>query len=83
MTFSFSVEQNEQAIDFFKRMQEELVEHEEAFRQRIKQLFDENIGVEGEKADEAYNQVLQVFAIGYQHGWNDLYSIHHEKGGKQ
>lgn len=79
MTLSFKVEPNEEANAFFERMQKELAEHEEAFKKRIRQLFDEEIGVRGDKADEAYKQILQVFAIGYQHGWNDLYSLHKVK----
>ena len=76
MTLSFKVEPNEEAKAFFERMQKELAEREEAFKKRAKQLFDEKIKMEGDKADEAYNQILQVFTIGYQHGWNDLYSLH-------
>lgn len=76
LTSSFKVEPNEEAKAFFERMQKELTDSEEAFKKRIKQLFDEEIEVGGDKADEAYKQILQVFAIGYQHGWNDLYSLH-------
>ena len=79
MSLSFKVEPNEEAKTFFERMQKELTEREEAFKKRIKQLFDEEIEVGGDKADEAYSKILQVFAIGYQHGWNDLYSLHQTK----
>lgn len=79
MSVSFRVEPNEEAKAFFERMQKELTEREEAFKKRIKQLFDEEIGVGGDKADEAYKQILQVFTIGYQHRWNDLYSLHKAK----
>ena len=79
MTLSFKVEPNEDAKTFFERMQKEQTEREEVFKKRIKQLFDEEIVVGGGKADEAYKQILQVFAIGYQHGWNDLYSLHKAK----
>ena len=48
---------------------------EEAYKERIRQLFDEHINIDGKAADEAYNQILQVFAIGYQCGWNDHYSL--------
>ena len=81
VTLSFRVEPSEEAKAFFERMQKELTEREEAFKKRIKQLFDEIIKVEGDKADKAYNQILQVFTIGYQHGWNDLYSLHKAKEG--
>ncbi len=83
MSMSFKVEPTEESVAFFQRMTQELKEREDAFKERIKQLFDEEIGVGGDKADEAYNQILQVFAIGYQHGWNDLYSLHKDKENKQ
>ena len=79
MTLSFKVEPNEDAIAFFERMQKELTESEEAFKKRVKQLFDEEIGVGSNNADKTYKKILQVFAIGYQHGWNDLYSLHKAK----
>lgn len=82
-TLSFKLESNEDAKAFFERMQKELTEHEEAFKKRIRQLFDEEFGVAGDNADEAYKKILQVFAIGYQHGWNDLYSLHKAKEGNQ
>ena len=79
MSISFKVEPNEEAKAFFERMQKEQTEREEAFKKRIKQLFDEEIRVEGDKADEAYKKILHVFIIGYQHGWNDLYSLLNKK----
>lgn len=75
MSFTFDMQPNEEMKEFFQRMQKEFKDRETAFKERIKQLFDERIKVEGKKADEAYNTVLQVFADGYQCGWNDLYSI--------
>ena len=75
MSFTFDMEPNEEAKAFFERMNKEYKEREAAFKERIKQLFDEHIGVGGEKADEAYKQILQVFTIGYQCGWSDLYSL--------
>ena len=75
MSLSFTVEPSEEANAFFERMKKELTECEEAFKKRIKQMFDEKFGVGGDKADEAYKQILQVFAIGYQCGWNDHYSL--------
>lgn len=75
-TLTFTIEANEDAKTFFERTQKELADCEEVFKQRIKQLFDEEIGVGGAMAGKAYEQVLRVFAIGYQHGWNDLCSLH-------
>ena len=74
-SITFDIQPDEEAFDFFYRMMEEDKEREEAFKERIKQLFDEHIAIGGEKADKAYNQVLQVFALGYQCGWSDLYSL--------
>ena len=82
-TITFRVEPNEEAKAFFERMQKEQTEREEAFKKRIKQLFDEEIelvGDKADKADEGYKQILQVFTIGYQHGWNDLYSLYNGDG---
>lgn len=76
LEMTFKVEPNEEAKAFFERMLKESTELEESFKKRIKQLFDEEIEVGGVKADEAYKQILQVFTIGYQHGWNDHYSLY-------
>lgn len=74
-TISFKMEVGEETKDFFNRMIQEEKEREEAFRERIQQLFDENIQVDGVERDAAYRQILQVFAIGYQLGWRDHYEI--------
>ena len=78
MNITFKIEPNEDAKAFFERMMKDFVAREEMFKKRIKQLFDEEIEIEGE-ATKSYNQILQVFAIGYQHGWNDLHSLHRVK----
>ena len=78
MNITFKIEPNEDAKAFFERMMKDFVAREEMFKKRIKQLFDEEIEIEGE-ATKAYNKILQVFAIGYQHGWNDLHSLHRVK----
>lgn len=75
MNITFKIEPNEDAKAFFERMMKDFVAREEMFKKRIKQLFDEEIEIEGE-ATKSYNKILQVFAIGYQHGWNDLHSLH-------
>ena len=75
MTLTFDMQPTEEVKAFFQRMGKEHKESEEAFKERIKQLFDEHIGVDGEKGGDAYNTALQLFAIGYQCGWNDLYSL--------
>lgn len=78
-TITFDMQVDESMEDFVTKMQAELKDREEAFRKRIEQLFDEYIKIDGEKKDEAYNQILQIFAIGYQHGWNDHYSLSAKK----
>ena len=81
-TLSFRMDTNEEGNAYFDRMLREMKDKETAIRERIEQLFGEYVQIGGEKRDEAYQQVLQVFAIGYQLGWNDQYSIS-TKGGKQ
>ena len=75
MTLTFQVEASEDMKAFFDRMQKESKEKEEAYKERIRQLFNEHINIDGEAAVEFYNKILQVFAIGYQCGWNDHYSL--------
>lgn len=70
-SMSFKMEADETMFNFLNRTIEELKDFEHVMNARIKQLFDENIGVGGEKKDDAYDQVLKVFMIGYGHGWND------------
>ena len=42
----------------------------------FKRMFDEFIGVVDKTTDQnAYAQVLKVFSIGYQLGWNDQHNI--------
>ena len=81
-TLSFRMDTNEEGKAYFDRMLREMKDKETAIRERIEQLFGEYVQIGGEKRDEAYRQVLQVFAIGYKLGWNDQYSIN-TKGGKQ
>lgn len=74
--FSFYIPVDEQTHEFFKRMYEEQIEHEKAVENRIRQLFDEFIGVEDKTTEQnAYYKVLKVFALGYQLGWNDQHNL--------
>lgn len=71
-SISFNIQCDEKTMDFFKRMQEEYMESEKAVKARIKQLFDEFICVEDKTTEQkAYQQVITIFGIGYQLGWND------------
>ena len=81
-TLSFRMDTNEEGKAYFDRMLREMKDKETAIRERIEQLFGEYVQIGGEKRDEAYQQVLQVFAIGYKLGWNDQFSIS-TKGGKE
>lgn len=78
-TITFDMRVDEAMEDFVMQMQAEMKDREEAFRKRIEQLFDEYIKIDGEKKDETYGQILQIFAIGYQHGWNDHCSLSAKK----
>lgn len=71
LSMSFGIEANESAVEFFERQIEDLRGFEAAINARMKQLFDENIVIGGEKSDKAYNQLLKIFMLGYGHGWND------------
>ena len=76
ISMSFKLEADEKTVDFFNRTMKELEDFEKAVNKRMIQLFDENINIGGEKADEeAYKQVLKVFMLGYGHGWNDCKTL--------
>ncbi len=77
-SMTFKVEPNEDAVAYFERMEREMQDRETAFKERIKQLFDEEIDV-GVKSGNGYATILRVFAIGYQHGWNDCHSLNKDK----
>ena len=75
-SISFDIQCDEKTMDFFKRMQEEHVEAEKAIHERIKQLLDEFVDVVDKTTDQkAYSQVLKIFGIGYQLGWNDRKAV--------
>ena len=75
-SISFDIPCDEKTMDFFKRMQEEHVEAEKAIQERIKQLLDEFVDVVDKTTDQkAYSQVLKIFGIGYQLGWNDRKAV--------
>lgn len=74
-TLSFKMEVNEEGKAYFERMLKEMKDKETAIRERIEQLFDEYVLIGGEKKDEAYQNLLKLFAIGYQLGWNDRHSL--------
>jgi hypothetical protein len=81
-TLSFKMEVSEEGKAYFERMLKEMKDKETAIRERIEQLFGDYVIIDGEEKDEAYQGLLQLFAIGYQLGWNDRHSLD-EKEGKQ
>jgi hypothetical protein len=74
---TFDIEADEESIAFFKRMQRERKDIEEAAKERIKQLFKEHVALEGEAKIMA-SKLLDLFAIGYQLGWNDCHALRKE-----
>lgn len=75
-TLSFRMEVNEEGKAYFERMLKEMKDKENAIRERIEHLFGEYVIIGGgEKKDEAYQDLLRLFAIGYQLGWNDRHSL--------
>ena len=76
---SFDVKMSEEANAFFERQMNKLKEKEESFKERIMQLFKEHVLIDGEAPEAVVNQVLTVFSIGYQCGWNDYYSLINDK----
>ena len=74
-TLSFKMEVNEEGKAYFDRMLKEMKDKETAIRERIVRLFGEYVTIDGEKNHEAYQDLLKLFAIGYQLGWNDRHSL--------
>lgn len=74
---TFQMEADEKAKEFFERMEKEHKDLEAAAKKRIRQLFDEFVALEGKAKDEE-GKLLQLFAIGYQLGWNDCHIVHEE-----
>jgi hypothetical protein len=79
-TLSFELEVNEDGKAYFERMLKEMKDKETAIRERIEHLFGEYVIIGGEKKGEAYQDLLKLFAIGYQLGWNDRHSLDKKEG---
>ncbi len=77
-SISFQVEMNEETKAFFERMMKEEKDREEIFKERIKQLFEEHFDITG-GGKETYDKIFNVFARGYQCGWNDLHHLNEEE----
>jgi len=71
-SITFDLECDEKMTEFLIRMNEEHKAFDEAIKDRINKLFDEYIRCDTE---EARNVGVQIFAIGYQLGYNDCHSV--------
>jgi hypothetical protein len=71
-SITFDLECDEKMTEFLKRTYEEQMALDEAIRERINKLFDRYIGYDSEKAR---NVGVQIFAIGYQLGYNDCHNV--------
>lgn len=76
---TFQMEVDEDAKAFFERTLKEHESLEKAAKERIRQLFDEYVSLDGKEKDKAFFQLLHLFSIGYQLGWNDCHRINEEK----
>ena len=76
---TFQMEADEKAREFYEKMMREHEDLKAAVRQRIIRLFDEFVTVDGEKKDEVYWQLTNIFGIGYQLGWNDCHDVYDAK----
>lgn len=80
MSFDLKVDDKDgKLLDLFKRLQDEHIAFEKAIEERIENLFNTHVKVDGVEKDAAYQQLLQLFSIGYQCGWNDYKSIIDER----
>lgn len=82
-SMSFDLKPDKQAEEFFNSMMNDFKSNEEAIKKRIEQLFDEFITVDAKLPQEAYEQAMRLFSLGYQLGWNDHYELMKEKEEKQ
>lgn len=78
-SISFDIEVNEETNAFIQRMFDESKGREDAIRERIMQLFNEHIQIEEWVPDDAKTVFQNIFSIGYQLGWNDMYNAKQEQ----
>ena len=71
-------EDAESVIETFGKLMEDFDTFEAAMEERIKHLFKTHVTVSGPEKDAAYQQLLKLFSIGYQCGWNDYKSLSDE-----
>ena len=78
ISISFQMPVDEKMKEFINRIEEEDKEINDAFKERVKKLFDEYITLEG-IAISGYDKFLGLFSLGYQLGWNDHYDLIKDK----
>lgn len=74
MSFDLTVDA-ESVLKTFNKLMEDFGTFEAAIEERVKHLFKTHVTVSGPEKDAAYQQLLKLFSIGYQCGWNDYKSI--------
>ena len=75
-SMSFNLKVDEKNVpETFNKLMEDFDTFEAAMEERIKHLFKTHVTVSGPEKDAAYQQLLKLFSIGYQCGWNDYKSI--------
>ena len=67
---SFDLPVDEKMKEFIDKMDKEHKEIEDVFTARIKRLFEQYVGLDGE-ANRLHDKLLVLFSLGYQFGWND------------
>ena len=75
MSFNLKVDEGN-VPEIFNKLMEDFDTFEAAIiEERIKHLLKTHVTVSGPEKDAAYQQLLKLFSIGYQCGWNDYKSI--------
>lgn len=75
MSFTAEDSKEGKTMEQFKILAEEFDTFEKAIAERMEHLFNAHVKVGGEEKDAAYQQLLQLFSLGYQCGWNDYKNI--------
>lgn len=79
ISMSFSVETEEETVDFFKRLKNDLESNKEILEKRIEQLFDEFVLLDPKAPQDVRERLFRIFCSGYQLGWNDHQELAREK----
>lgn len=79
ISMSFSVESEEEAVDFVKRLKNDMESNIEILEKRIEQLFDEFVPLSPKAPQDIREKLFEIFCSGYQLGWNDHQELAREK----